>query len=143
MIKFISGIVIGLCVLACSVPSCGCDPVMPSFITGKWRLEKIIYGYPPPNSPSFSTDVKNQVYVFDEALSKYEVLEDNIKIESGSFLLERSADNRSQNLNFIEKKTYSTYTFTENNKVLSLYQRTPVGAVLADGSTFQYRKIEN
>lgn len=143
MLKFLSSIFTGLCVLACSLPGCGCDPVIPSLITGKWKLERIIYGFPPANGPSFTSDVKNEMYVFDESVGKYELLINDVKIESGSFNLDKTADNKPKNLNFVEEKAYSTYSFAENNKVLSLYQRTPIGAILADGSTFQYRKIEN
>jgi hypothetical protein len=129
-----------LFLIACEQVSCGCDPFVPDYFSGKWKLEKITFGYPPPNAPTFTTQVENEMYIF-KANKNYEFIKKEDKIETGTYSLNfEGSDFLSGTIKFLEEKEYSTFTFTDNRTVLSLYQRSPSGAVLADGNTFVYRK---
>jgi hypothetical protein len=139
MIKIVKFAVLMVFLLNCENRLCGCDPV-PKILQGSWKLIQIDYGYPIPNMPSFTRDVEDQVYEFDETKSSFKVYKNSKIVESGKYLF--TEDMQGKKIEFLTNNTYSILSFNQNNKELILYERAPKGAVLADGNSYRYLKIE-
>jgi hypothetical protein len=124
--------------------ACSQATVEPSNFEGSWKLFKITYGYPPPNGPTFTTAVEDEVYVFDNSKTTFTVLKKGKEMETGKFNLTEDPKNPNgkEIIQFLSNNTYSSYSFSTDNKELTLYQRAGFGGILADGSVFHYKKVE-
>jgi hypothetical protein len=123
---------------------CSSVAVAPSSFLGSWKLFKITYGYPPPNSPTFTTTVDDEMYVFDNSNSSFTLLKNGRETESGKFNITEDPKNPNGKniIQFLSNNTFSNYFFSADNKELTLYQRSAFGGILADGSVFHYKKVE-
>ncbi len=130
-----------LCVF--SIFACADSKVTPVGLDGDWQLYKISYGFPPPNSPGFTLDVPQVRLSFDESSKKFKLYRENIVKEAGGF--ELSIDVKNPNgkdiIVFLTDNTFSNYSFPVDANELVLYQRTKVGGILADGSSFHYKRL--
>jgi hypothetical protein len=73
---------------------------------------------------------------------KYTLTKDG-KTESGNFELlaaDPASGRQSAQIVYADINQYSNVSTSADGKKLFLYQRTPVGAILADGSTYEYDK---
>ncbi len=124
--------------LACQPTSVEADP-----LNGVWQLSKITFGFPPPNSPAFTTVVKNELYTFDTTKKTFRFSRENVQIETGSYALSEDLKNPNGKdiITFLPDNTFSNYSYLNNKNELVLYQRSKTGGILADGSSFHYSRI--
>lgn len=118
------------------------DPEL-SKIDGNWTLYKIGVGYPPPNSPSVLTPTQTEILEINAKASTLirkvnGVVKESTKIEIGNH--PKSSSNPRLALVFLESKTYSFLSIDVSKEEISLYQKCPLEAELADGGTFYYKK---
>lgn len=120
------------------------DLTAASNLSGTWKLVKISYGYPIPNMPSFTTKVDDVTYQFDENAHSYTYLKNGATPEQGKFTTETTKmEFYDQNvLTFVEKNEYTTYMFDTETKQLILYERMPIGAMMADGNSYHFEKVK-
>ena len=130
--------------LVLSAAQCDAD-VDPEFskLDGKWKLYKIGVGYPAPNSPTELVPTETETLEIDAKASTLVrkvngVVTESTKIEIGNH--PKSSPNPRLALVFLESKTYSFLRIDETKGEISLYQKCPLDAELADGSTFYYKK---
>lgn len=114
-----------------------------SKLDGKWKLYKIGVGYPPPNSPSVLTPTQTEILEINAKTSTLirkvnGVVTESTKIEIGNH--PKSSSNPRLALVFLESKTYSFLSIDLSKEEISLYQKCPLEAELADGGTFYYKK---
>ena len=121
------------------------DPTLTK-ISGKWELYKISFGYPMPNGPTEKKPDALEYLEFSAAnktLIKTVIGTNETKTEKSTIELKNYSDERKQlALFFVETKTYSFYTFDEATQSIILYDRVPVGAILADGNSYHYKKVK-
>lgn len=118
------------------------DPEL-SKIDGNWALYKIGVGYPAPNSPTELVPTETETLEIDAKTSTLirkvnGVVTESTKIEIGNH--PKSSPNPRLALVFLESKTYSFLRIDETKGEISLYQKCPLEAELADGGTFYYKK---
>ena len=100
-------------------------------------------GYPAPNSPTELVPTETETLEIDAKASTLVrkvngVVTESTKIEIGNH--PKSSPNPRLALVFLESKTYSFLRIDETKGEISLYQKCPLDAELADGSTFYYKK---
>ena len=113
---------------------------------GKWQLVKIGVGFPPPNGPTSFKPPYQEVLEFNISKRQFTRTKDGKITENNSFkitdLAEFGGSTRRAAIVFEEDNTYAFYSFIENPNYLTLQQRVPIGAYLADGNTFFYEKMQ-
>ena len=111
-------------------------------LEGKWQLVKIVAGFRAANSPAESIPTYQETLAFDFAKKTFSRTKEGkttpIKIAN----LTNGGTVAREAIIFEKEDTYSFYSFTENPTYLVLYQPTPIGAILADGSSFFYEKVK-
>lgn len=121
------------------------DPTLAK-ISGKWELFKISFGYPMLGGPTEKKPDAVEYLEFSAAnktLIKTVIGTNETKTEKSTIELKNYSDERKQlALFFVETKTYSFYTFDEATQSIILYDRVPVGAILADGNSYHYKKVK-
>ena len=130
--------------LALSAAQCevDIDPEL-SKLDGKWKLYKIGVGYPAPNSPTELEPKETETLEIDAKAMTFVrkvngVVTESTKIEIGNH--PKSSTNPRTALVFLDSETYSFLGIDETKGEISLYQKCPLGAELADGNTFYYKK---
>jgi hypothetical protein len=118
------------------------DPEL-SKIEGKWTLYKIGVGFPAPNGPSEFVPTETETLEIDaknKTLIRIVngVVTESTKIEIGYH--PKSSANPRLALVFLESKTYSFLSIDAAKNEISLYQKCPLEAELADGNTYFYKK---
>lgn len=118
------------------------DPEL-SKLDGKWKLYKIGVGYPAPNSPTELVPTETETLEINAKSSLLirkvnGMMTESTKIEIGNH--PKSSPNPRLALVFLESKTYSFLRIDETKGEISLYQKCPLEAELADGGTFYYKK---
>lgn len=115
-----------------------------STLTGTWKLVKISYGYPAPNMPTFTTNVADITYEFDESKSYYMYKQNGKVVDEGNYTTEmKKNENYTENfLTFTKLDIYTTYSLDSESQELILYERMPIGTMIADGSNYHYKKIK-
>lgn len=118
------------------------DPEL-SKLDGKWKLYKIGVGYPAPNSPTELVPTETETLEIDAKAMTFirkvnGVVTESTKIEIGNH--PKSSTNPRTALVFLDSKTYSFLSIDESKEEISLYQKCPLEAGLADGNTFYYKK---
>ena len=128
--------------ISCEKQLCGCSPVpFGSELHGNWEFVRVNYGF--SNTSRTASELgyteRLEIDTTNERLRRYR---NDKEVETTLFLI--SEEGTSKVITFEEEKTYSYYTiFEEDDKVmLSLYERSPVGAVLADGGVYYYEKSQ-
>ena len=118
------------------------DPEL-SKLDGKWKLYKIGVGYPAPNSPTELVPTETETLEINAKSSLLirkvnGMVTESTKIEIGNH--PKSSPNPRLALVFLESKTYYFLRIDETKGEISLYQKCPLEAELADGGTFYYKK---
>jgi hypothetical protein len=112
-------------------------------LEGKWKLSKVGYGFPAPNGPTEFIPTYEEILEFNKGT--FTRKKDNKIVETSSVRATKQTDGGTSTRDaivFEKDNTYSFYSFTENPIYLVLYQRTPIGAVLADGNSYFYEKVK-
>lgn len=126
---------------SCEQGDCCVSPPEASQLNGTWELVKITNGFA-------------QLEISGDEIGFKEILE--IKASQGTFSRKRDGKELLRNkfsigreanreaILLTDDKSYHWYTLQEKNGelVLSLYENCPIGAVLADGSYYEYHKVE-
>jgi hypothetical protein len=113
-------------------------------INGKWKLFKISSGFRPPNGIPFyeptyieTLEITSKTNILKR--TKNGVLEEETAFEVKPYKIDENVFKES--LFFFKTNTYSFLDFEESDTVMVLYIQTEVGEILADGSSFYYKKL--
>lgn len=114
-------------------------------INGNWQYIKKSGGYPIPGGPTEIKAIDTEIISFD-AVSKIFTRTINGKlIETTDFDVQKlslfGAEPREAVI-FTKNHNYSFLTFDDTNSSIILYEKAPIGAVLADGSSYYYQKVK-
>lgn len=129
---------------ACNTTDCEfVPPPEGSELKGKWEFIRVYNAFRALNQPAFMTTTElgyTERLEFDVTKRRMIRLRNNKQVENTKFSI--SKQNERNVITFEDGKEYSYYELTmeEGKVLLSLYQRAPVGAILADGGTFYYEK---
>lgn len=138
--SFFALLVVFFVATSCEKEICGCvQPPEGSSLHGNWEFVRV--NYPMDNQPITAKDLGYSEQLKIAADSKtFLRYRDGQIVENTDFKL--STQEELKTIIFKKDNTYSTYSlFMENDKlILSLYERSPVGAVLMDGGTYYYQK---
>lgn len=132
-----------LSLMACQVEST-IEPSL-SKINGQWQLTKTTIGFPAPNSPTEIKAANTEIISFN-ATSKTFTRTINGKVtETTDFDIQKVSYNGSEPREavvFTKNQTYAFLTFDDNNSAIILYEKSPIGAILADGNSYHYQKVK-
>lgn len=129
--------------MACQVE----DVIEPSLskINGQWQLYKTSIGYPAPNSPTEIKAVNTEIISFDVSTKIFTRTVNGKVTETTDFDVQQvsylNLEPREAVI-FPKNQTYAFLTFNESNSEIILYERVPIGAVLADGNSYHYQKLK-
>lgn len=136
-------IIILFSLMACQVENT-IDPSL-SKIDGQWQLYKTSIGYPIPNGPTEIKAVNTEVISFD-ARSKTFTRTINGKLtETTDFDVQKVSyfgSEPREAVVFTKNQNYAFLTFDDTNSSIILYDKTPIGAILADGNSYHYQKVK-
>lgn len=118
------------------------DPEL-SKLDGTWILYKIGVGYPAPNTPAEFEPTDTETIEIDAKAKAFirkinGAVAEKTAIEIANH--PENSPNPRQALVFLDSETYSFLEMNEAKGEMSLYQKCPLGAELADGHTYFYRK---
>ncbi|MFN3490090.1 MAG: hypothetical protein ACK4YV_13200 [Emticicia sp.] len=141
---FLSVIVMAL--LACQVET-NIEASNPSLtkINGQWQLSKISIGYPIPNGPTEIKAVNTEIISFDASKKTFTRTINGKITETTTFDVQKVSYHGSEAREavvFEKDQKYAYLTFDDENSAIILYERTPIGAILADGSSYHYQKVK-
>lgn len=108
-------------------------------INGNWEFIRVNYGFTNTTQTAAEVGYTERLEI-DGTNSRVRRYRDGKEVENTPFTI--SEQGNSKIITFENTKEYSNYTvFTEGEKtMLSLYERSPVGAILADGGVYYYEK---
>jgi hypothetical protein len=125
---------------SCEKTECCVIPAVAE-LHGNWRFVRVNYGF--TNTSQTATELGyTERLEIDGTNERFRRYRDKKEIENTPFAL--SEQGNSKVITFEKEQNYSYYTvFIENGKtMLSLYERSPVGAVLADGGMYYYEQTQ-
>lgn len=136
-------IIIMLSLMACQVE----NAIEPSLnkINGQWQLTKTSIGYPAPNSPTEIKAANTEIITFDVSTKTYTLTVNGKVRTSTTFDVQKVSylGMESREAVIFEKENkYAFLTFDDENSAIILYEKTPIGAVLADGNSYHYQKVK-
>jgi hypothetical protein len=108
-------------------------------LSGDWEFVRVSYGF--TNTSQTATELGyTERLEIDGPNKRFRRYQDEKEVEDTPFSL--SERGTSKVITFEKEKTYSYYTvFIEDGKtMLSLYERAPVGVILADGGMYYYEE---
>lgn len=130
--------------MACQVNENIIEPSL-SKVNGQWQLYKTSIGYPMPNGPTEIKVVNTDILSFDASKKTYTRTINGKVTESSSFDVKTVSYNGSEAreaIIFEKDQRYAYLTFDDENSAIILYERTPIGAILADGNSYHYQKMK-
>lgn len=141
---FLSVIVMAL--LACEVET-NIEVSNPSLskINGQWQLYKTSIGYPMPDGPTEIKAVDTNIVSFDASKKTFTRTVNGKITETTTFDVQKVSYNGSEAREavvFEKEKQYAYLTYDDENSTIILYERTPIGAILADGNSYHYQKVK-
>lgn len=114
-------------------------------INGNWQFTKKSVGYPVPGGPTEIKAVDTEIINFD-ASSKIFTRTINGKLtETTDFDVQQVSyfgSEPREAVVFTKNQNYAFLTFDDTNSSIILYEKTPIGAVLADGNSYHYQKVK-
>lgn len=136
-------IIIMLSLMACQVE----NAIEPSLnkINGQWQLTKTSIGYPAPNSPTEIKAANTEIITFDVSTKTYTLTVNGKVRTSTTFDVQKvsySGIDPREAVIFEKENKYAFLTFDDENSAIILYEKTPIGAVLADGNSYHYQKVK-
>ncbi len=107
-------------------------------LTGTWKLDAIVYGLSQHRVQGDSLPY-TETLTF-AAYGDYTISRDGKLMEAGEAYTGKNTSGLAADRALFYKKdnTYQTYEITEGR--LSMYQRADQGSVIADGSTYEYKR---
>lgn len=141
---FLSVIIMAL--LACQVET-NIEASNPSLakINGQWQLSKMSIGYPIPDGPTEIKAVNTEIISFDTSKKTFTRTVNGKVTETTTFDVQKVSYNGSDEREavvFEKDQKYAYLTFDDEKSAIILYERTPIGAVLADGNSYHYQKVK-
>lgn len=133
-------IIVVFTALSCEKRVCGCSPIPPgSELNGNWEFVRVNFGFTNTSRTAAELGYTERLEI-DTPNERVRRYRNGKEVENTKFSL--SEQGESKVITFEDEHTYSYYTvFVENDKtMLSLYERSPVGAILADGGVYYYEK---
>lgn len=116
-----------------------------SKLNGHWQFTKISVGYPVPGGPTEIKAVGTEIINFD-TVGKIFTRTNNGKLtETTDFDVQKVSffgEELREAVVFTKNQKYSFLTFDDTNSSIILYEKTPIGAVLADGNYYHYQKVK-
>ena len=114
-------------------------------INGQWQFTKKSVGYPVPGGPTEIKAINTEIISFD-ANSKIFTRTINGKLtETTDFDVQKLnlfGTESKEAVVFTKNQNYSFLTFDDTSSSIILYEKTPLGAVLADGNSYYYQKVK-
>lgn len=126
--------------ISCEKRLCSCSPIPTgSELHGNWEFVRVHYGFTNTTQTAAEVGYTERLEI-DRTNSQLRRFRNGNQVENTKFTL--SEQGTSAVITFEDEQTYSYYiVFQEGEKtMLSLYERSPVGAVLADGGLYYYEK---
>lgn len=114
-------------------------------INGQWQLSKTSIGYPMPNGPTEIKAVNTEIISFDASKKTFTRTINGKVTETTSFDVKKVSYNGSDEREavvFEKEEKYAYLTYDDENSAIILYERTPIGAILADGNSYHYQKVK-
>jgi len=138
--------VIVMALMACQVET-NIDASNPSLvkINGQWQLSKTTVGFPRPDGPTEIKALNTDILSFDANKKTYTRTINGKVTENSNFDVQTVSYNGSEAreaIIFEKEQKYAYLTFDDKNSAIILYERTPIGAVLADGNSYHYQKVK-
>ncbi|GAB3332874.1 hypothetical protein GCM10027299_39740 [Larkinella ripae] len=120
--------------------SCGClpPPERDTQLSGRWELIRIRYGMTGTvATPQEAGYTETLEYAADGTFRR---LKNDKEDEKGTYYTDRIENIAGFTIAvYYQNTTYQPYSVQEN--ILRLYERTPTGGTLADGATYEYKKL--
>lgn len=126
----------------CESQICCVTPPIESQFEGKWELFKVSNGFAQVNLEGDEIGyVETIAFNTSSSTSKFERKRNGKSELVSKFEIGKELDQNA--IILIDDNSYHWYTFIEKNgvEVLSLYQNAPLGAELADGSNYEYKRV--
>ncbi len=114
-------------------------------LDGQWQLMKTTVGYPAPNSPTEIKVTNTEIIEFNTSSKTFTRSLNGKVVEKTDFEIQALAYNGSEPreaIVFPKNKNYAFITYDDNNSTIILYEKTPIGVVLADGNSYHYQKVK-
>ena len=130
--------------MACQVEENVIEPSL-SKVNGQWQLYKTSMGYPAPNSPTEIKAVNTEIISFDASAKTFTRTVNGKVTETTDFAIEKVSYIGSETREavvFTKNQTYAFLTFDDTNSTIILYEKAPIGAILADGNSYHYQKVK-
>lgn len=129
--------------MACQVE----NTIEPSLnkINGQWQLFKTSIGYPIPNGPTEIKAVNTEIISFDTSKKTFTRTINGKVTETSTFMVQKVnyvGTEPREAVVFEKEEKYAFLTYDDENSAIILYEKTPIGAVLADGNSYHYQKIK-
>lgn len=140
-IQLLSIVLIALSLLAsCEQKDCCSPPPIESQFEGKWELVKVTNGFAQIELVGDEIGYTETIE-FNAYSSTFERKRNGKRELFSKFSIGKEFDQNAIILK--DDNSYQWYTFLEENdeETLSLYQKATLGAVLADGSDHEYKKV--
>ncbi|GAB2548275.1 hypothetical protein [Spirosoma aerophilum] len=137
--NLIIALTIGL-ILGCEHKDCGCV-FPPSPIAGDWLLTKITYGLSQKTVTAAEAGYTESLTfgAYADMSGNYRQVRNGIPIKTSPYSISFPNGGSHEGLIFFKAdSTQQNFRLADNKLFLS--ERTPIGAVIADGSTYEYQR---
>lgn len=114
-------------------------------INGQWQFTKKSIGYPFPDGPIEIKAVDTEIISFDASKKIFTRTINGKLTETTDFDVQKVSYfgfEPKEAIIFTKNQKYSFLTFDDTNSSIILYEKTSIGAVLADGNYYHYQKIK-
>ncbi len=114
-------------------------------INGQWQFTKISVGYPVPGGATEIKAVNTEIISFDASSKTFTRTINGKLTETTDFDVQKvsySGSEPKEAVVFTKNQNYAFLTFDDMNSSIILYEKTPIGAVLADGNSYHYQKVK-
>ncbi len=114
-------------------------------INGQWQLTKKSIGYPVPEGATEIKAVDIEIINFDIVGKIFTRTKNGKLTETTDFDIQKVSffgTEPREAVVFTKNQNYSFLTFDDTNLSIILYEKTPIGAVLADGNSYHYQKVK-
>lgn len=114
---------------------------MESEFHGTWELVKVINGFSGTEIPKDQIGY-NEKLIFNATAGTLSQIRNENEVLFSQF--EIGIESNQGAVILPKEQTYQWYTFfqKEDKTILSLYQKSDIGAVIADGNYFEYQKVQ-
>ncbi|GGD72129.1 hypothetical protein GCM10011514_40350 [Emticicia aquatilis] len=138
-------IIFTLFLMACQVGNESIIEPSLTKISGQWQLTKTSIGYPAPNSPTEIKATNTEIISFDSNNKTFTRTVNGKVTETTDFDVQKVSYNGSEPREavvFTKTQYYAFLTFDDANSSIILYEKAPIGAILADGNSYHYQKVK-